>query len=101
MAATYYVGSKARLTVRFFDILGVTPTDPTTIAIKVRKADGSEASHVYSVDVNVVKESTGVYHYDQTLDQEGIWFYRGTGTGAVVAAAEKKLTVMATPFLAP
>ena len=101
MASTYYIGSETELTVEFFDMDGSTPADPTVATIKVRDPAGVETSHVYGVDVNVVKESVGVYHLDQVLDQAGTWFYRGIGTGAVVAAGEKFLRVQPTSFTSP
>lgn len=104
--ATYYVGSSARLTVEFFDATGEVPADPTVATIMVRTPGGVEASHVYSVDLGVVRLSAGVYYYDQTLTEASLpngrdWFYRGKGTGAVVAAAEKRLVVQASRFAAP
>lgn len=99
MAATYYVGSEARLTVKFYDITGLILTDPTAITIKVRNPAGTETTHTYGVDV--VKDSVGVYHYDQTFNLEGVWYYRGIGTGAVVGAAEKRVVVQISPFTTP
>lgn len=99
MSATYYVSSEARLTVKFYDITGVTLVDPTTVTIKVRKPDGAEASHTYGVDV--AKDAVGIYHYDQVFDLAGIWYYRGIGTGTVKAAAEKQIQVQVSPFDTP
>lgn len=99
MSATYYVSSEARLTVKFYDITGVNLVDPTTITIKVRNPAGTETSHTYGVDVT--KDAVGIYHYDQVFNLAGVWYYRGIGTGAVKAAAEKRIVVQVSPFDTP
>jgi hypothetical protein len=80
MANVYDVGDKIRLSATFTS--GGTPTDPTTIAVKVKEPDG-----VITTGVGV-KDDTGDYHYDWTIDQAGRHWYRFEGTGTVVAAAE-------------
>ena len=44
-------------------------------------------------DVTPVHDSTGIYHYDLTVDQPGRWIYRWEATGALVGAEEGQLFV--------
>jgi hypothetical protein len=76
-------------------------TDPSTVTLKIRTPSGTESSHVYGTDVNVIKDSTGKYHYVLTLDAKGDWYQRWIGTGAVVTAGEKVLRVQRSSFTTP
>jgi hypothetical protein len=80
MANIYDVGDKIRLSCAFTS--GSTPTDPTAVTVKVKEPDGTITTGT------VVKDDTGDYHYDWTIDQAGRHWYRFEGTGTVVAAAE-------------
>lgn len=98
----YDIGDKTRLSVTFLNIAGAV-ADPTTVTLKLRTpAPASvESSHVYGVDIAVVRESTGIYHYDLSLPTSGVWWYRWDATGAVEAADEQFLTVRASRFVSP
>lgn len=91
------VGSRNRATVTFK--VGTTPTDPTAVTAKVLSPDGLlVASYVYGSDNELVKDSTGVYHVDVDVNDPGPWTVRFQGTGAVVAADEVTIDVVASPF---
>lgn len=76
-------------------------TDPTEATIMHRDPSGNEASEVYNGGAgNVVKQATGQYYLDLTLDEEGTWYWRAKGTG-VVAAGERMITVLESGFDSP
>lgn len=92
---TYDKGDVAVLSGAFDDASG-TATDPTTIVLKYINPAGTVTTLTYPT--GIVKDATGRYHYDLTLNASGTWAYRWEGTGAVVAAGEKKLVVRSTAF---
>lgn len=86
---TYDIGDQVRLTATFKNRSG-SPADPTTVTFTYQKPGGP----VISDSGAVVKDSTGVYHYDLTLDNvPGKWRYRFAGTGALIAAEEGEFRV--------
>lgn len=94
---TYDVGDIARVAAPFTDENGAA-VDPTTVTFKFKKPASAETEYVYPTDAELVKDSTGNYHVDLTLDTAGKWYYRWAGTGANVAADEGELTVQASHF---
>lgn len=84
---TYDIGDQPRLYVRFYAIDTDALADPTNAYIIIRTPARAETSHA------ATKVSTGVYYYDLSLTTDGDWYWRGFGTGAVVAAGERKLVV--------
>ena len=84
---TYDIGDSIRCTITFATTAGV-PTDPTTVTFKYRDPSGNEVTWVFGVDPEVIKDDTGDYHADVTLDEDGLWYYRWEGTGALIGAAE-------------
>jgi hypothetical protein len=84
---TYDIGDAVRCTITFATT-DSTPTDPTTVTFTYRDPSGNETTWVFGVDAQVIKDDTGDYHADVTLDEDGLWHYRFEGTGALIAAAE-------------
>jgi hypothetical protein len=84
---TYDIGQAVRFTVTFADTAGVS-TDPTTVTFIIRDPSGTETTYTYPPAGTIVKDDTGDYHADVTIDEAGLWYYRWTGTGVLVAAAE-------------
>ena len=74
-----YPGSVIRLTGQFYDQSG-TLVDPTTVLVDIKLPDGTPLANL-----TAVRDSTGTYHYDYTPEQSGLYVYRFTGSGAVVA----------------
>lgn len=73
--------------------------DPGTVTLKIRRENGLETTHVYGTDANVIKDSTGNYHYDIVLDQHGVWFFRWEGTvSGPIQADEVRIIVEGSPF---
>jgi len=91
MANTYDKGDLVRLTGTFTDPNGAL-ADPTAVTLRLRNPLAVATTPA------TVKDATGVYHYDLTLDTVGEWFYRWEGTGAVTTAEEASLYVRATQF---
>jgi hypothetical protein len=83
---TYDVGQEVRFSVTF--AVDSTPTDPTAIIFRTQDPSGNTTTYTFGVGVVIVKDDTGDYHADIILDEEGGWYYRWEGTGAVDAAKE-------------
>ena len=58
-----------------------TATDPSAVNLRQINPTGTQTNFTYLTDNEVVKASTGVYRFDLTLNEEGIWYYRWEGTG--------------------
>ncbi len=75
------IGDQVRLSVVITNNAG-TVTDPTTVTCTLRKPDALSST------LSVTKDSTGNYHADVTIDQQGEWDYRWLGTGSLIVAEE-------------
>ena len=89
---SYVQGQLVRIWLRFKNASG-TLTDPTTVTVKVEDPSGNTDTYTYALS-QVIKDSTGVFYYDVTVDEKGVWYYRGVGTGTIVAAGQDKFTVI-------
>jgi hypothetical protein len=94
---SYLIGNAVRTTVRFRTPTG-SPVDPSTVTLHVKDPALVVTDHVYGIDMNVIKESTGVYHFDVALDQAGEWHCRWEGTGSNMAANEHQFLCVASSF---
>lgn len=83
--ASYANGQLVRLSVAF--TVAGTLTDPGTVALKVKTPDGAETTYTLAGS-QVVKDSTGNYHYDFQTAQTGYHYYGFESTGAVVSSSE-------------
>ena len=63
-------------------------TDPTTVTFKFKDPAGVITTYVFGVDPEIVKSAVGTYYMDVTVSDEGQFWYRIEGTGAVIAALE-------------
>lgn len=61
--------------------------DPDTVTFRFISPDEVTTSKVYLTDSEVVRDSTGIYRYDLTLNEEGIWYYRWEGVGSGVQSS--------------
>lgn len=96
----YDIGDKPTLSYTFLNAAGAA-ADPTVVTLKLRTPAGVETSHVHGTDVNVVKDSVGVYHYELPLAESGLYTWRWIGTGALVCADEGTIPVRASRFTNP
>ncbi len=96
---THQIGDAVRITVSFRALASGALADPTTITVKTRvHKSGSVSTFVFGTDVEVVKDSTGVYHFDLTFAEAGTHFWRFSGGGAVQAATEGSFDVARSRF---
>ena len=93
----YYIGDLVRVSAVFKNTSDV-ETDPTTITMKFKDPASVITTYVHSTDSELVKDSTGNYHVDLTLDQDGHWYYQFIGTGTVVAGEEARFEVEVSQF---
>lgn len=91
---SYPFGSLILLSSAFTDADDA-PIDPTTITLHVRGTDGAKVS--YPVDA-LTKVSTGVYTRQVIPQTSGVWRYRFEGSGAAIAANEKKFEIKPSDF---
>lgn len=95
--AVYQKGDLKRFAATFKNSSG-TPTDPSAVTFKYTKPSGTTTTLTYSVDVALVKDSTGVYHVDLSLSEKGRWYYQWKGTGAVEEVEEGEFEVFSGAF---
>lgn len=90
----YVVGNTVRLATAtaFKNSAGVI-TDPTTVAVKYRKPDGTVVTNNAPT-----KDGTGLYHVDVVIDQVGEWWYRFEGHGNLEAASVASFYVETLPI---
>jgi hypothetical protein len=94
---SYTIGDQSRLSAAFATAAGAA-VDPTVVTLKIKTPALTVTSHVYGTDANVIKDSTGNFHYDLTLSQSGTYRYRWEGTGAAICADEASLNVNRSAF---
>lgn len=94
---SYILGQEVRVKATFTD-MDDAPVDPTVATIIIRSPNGAETSYIYGDDVEVVKESTGIYYVDFVPTAAGYWRSRGKGTGAATGAGEDLFVVNSTRF---
>ena len=80
MSNVYDVGDGIRLTANF--TVADIATNPSSVVLKVTDPGGNSGT---STPTN---SGTGAYLKDIDVDEDGTWYYRFVGTGAVVAASE-------------
>lgn len=92
MIDTYDKSDLVRVPVTFRNA-AETPTDPTTVTFYFKTPAGEETSYVYGTDVELVRDSAGVFHVDVLADEPGMWVWRWKGTGLVAQADEGQFYV--------
>lgn len=88
----YDIGDVSRLSVTFTNLAGDL-ADPTAVALIIQSPDGIQT---VINPVSIINPSTGVYHYDLSLTQSGLYLYRYTGTGSITAVEEGQIEVRGT-----
>ena len=94
---THDVGDLVRCSGAFTTSAGAA-TDPAAVFFKYKDPSGNIATLQYTVDAELVKDSTGNYHVDVDADESGTWYYRFYGTGSGQSAGEAKFKVQASEF---
>lgn len=91
MSDPWIIGQVARLSVALTDSLGAA-ADPGTLALKIKKPDGSMVTNSYGGGV-VLKDGTGAYHADIALDASGPWAWRWESAAPNAGADENTFYV--------
>lgn len=84
----YDIGDVVRVTETF--TVNGTPTDPSTLTVKVKIPAGTITTYVYGVDAQVVRSSAGVFYVDVTPATPGTYAVRFHGTGAAAPGADEQ-----------
>jgi hypothetical protein len=87
MSNNYLKGSVVRLSVAFTNAAG-DAADPAGVEFDLQPPTGDKVTYIYGVDAELEKDSVGNYHVDYTVTEEGIFWYKFTGTGVNSAVAE-------------
>ena len=90
---TYDVGDSTRFQ-SAFTVDGVAQ-NPTAVFLFVKHPSGTTDSYVTG---DLTNDVTGTFYLDIVLDDTGIWYYRFTSSGTVIAADEGSLIVERSEF---
>jgi len=93
---TYLVELAPRFSATF-EVDGVA-TDPSTTTFRTKSPDGTVTSYVEGTDVELVRDSAGVFHLDLLLGAAGWWTVRWEGTGTAQGADEYQVRVEPSAF---
>jgi len=88
----YDIGDRRRLVVTFRDEDG-SLADPTAVTFAIREPDDLVTTYVYGTDVELVRDSVGVYHVHWDIAQAGWHHWRFEGAGSVGVAEESRFQV--------
>lgn len=93
MASTYDKGATVRV-FGTFKSTGGTVADPTVVRLKYQKPGTALTTLTYSTSSSsIVRDSTGVYRADLTVDTVGLWVCQFDSSGSVRASEEKRFRV--------
>lgn len=90
MSDRLVVGDTPRLS-NTFEVAG-TATDPTTVSLAVTDPSGNVDTYTWAGGT-VTKSATGVFYKDVTVDEDGVWEFKWTGTGTAADIATGTFTV--------
>ena len=89
--ATYDLGDLVRITATWQNNLSAA-IDPSNVQLIIQNPNGTKSTFTYSSGA-VIKDSTGVYHYDYIPSSSGTYTYRWEGTGAAIASGQSSFYV--------
>lgn len=92
------VGDAVRLSVVYRNASTKDLIDPTNVILKVAKPNNTSTTYTYSVDVELVKDSTGTYYLDYVPTIDGTHYYKWSGTGNMNAVEEAQFFVIKSQF---
>lgn len=102
MANSYQIGDAVRVsTSTVFTDASSTAFDPDVVRGKFKDPSGNVTTYVYGSDNELVKDGTGDYYFDVSVDEAGTWYYRIEGessAGAAQGADEGTFEALATNF---
>lgn len=88
----YVLGTAVKCDGNFTDLAGVL-IDPDVVRFRLRAPDGTLTTYVYGDDVEVVRETSGVYHVWVPTLQSGDYCYRFESEGYGQVANEADFSV--------
>lgn len=88
----WHLGELVRVSGAFRDLAG-TLLNPTTVRLKVRTPAGVTTTYTYGTDVDLVRDSTGNFHFDVNANAVGKWHYRWESSGTGQAAEPGEFVV--------
>jgi hypothetical protein len=97
------IDTLVRLGVAFSTVVGGTPTNPGDVKILVKAPNGAITTFTF-LNSQVIRDSTGMFHFDLLVNAVGAWAYKWQGTGAgVQVTSPDQVTLMcnATVFAPP
>jgi hypothetical protein len=98
-AGPYVEGQTVRIkTATPFQTADGTPTDPTTVTLRVRTPSGTITVYTYGA-AEITKVATGDYYKDLTVAESGTYVYRWEGAGNVTAVDEDSFFVAASAIV--
>lgn len=92
----YDLGDVVELEATFTDDDGEL-ADPTTITLKIKDPSANVTTLTYAA-AELTRESMGVYYYNLTIDEAGMWYYRWISTGTPATAEEACFYCRASQF---
>jgi hypothetical protein len=92
--SAFPVGKTVRISGAFVDVNGAA-VDPSTVTLAYKAPGGSRTTKTYAAG-DVVKDSTGNYHYDLPLTVAGRWKYRWESTGPTTTQTDNEIRVIPT-----
>lgn len=92
---TFSLGSLVSATGTFTTTNGGAATDPTTVKVSYKDPSGNLTTKTYVTDpeVDIIKDSAGVYHINIDADKAGLWWVRWWSTGTGQASFESEFVV--------
>ena len=76
--------------------------DPATVKVHVKDPDATITTYTYGTDVQVVRESKGIYYIEiDTTDRLGEWQFIWQSSGTYQATGETSFTVANALFEIP
>ncbi len=88
MINKYLLGNIIRLSVTFYDKQTNAIVDPTTTKLEVRKPDNTIET------ITLDKDGIGIYHYDYTPNQYGMYYYNFESFGYAESANQGQFIII-------
>jgi len=82
----YDVGDLVRVDGEFR--ISGTLTDPSTLTVWLKRPNGTVITYVYGTDVQLIRDSQGKFHFDESVTLSGKYTYKWKSTGTAQAAEE-------------
>jgi len=68
--------------------------DPDTVKFAIKDPDNNESIFVDGINVELVRESLGVYYCLRVMNKVGRWVSRFISVGVIVTASDDEVTIV-------